>query len=188
MMTVYLWRCRHGYPFIRLGSTRGRTCYLHRQNTRRKRESSHSDTIKQLEMFNPSAMYHPGADPGFLKGGGSILGLQAKIKGRGSRRGSNFRPNVNKLSTTWAKGGGGSGPPGPIGSAPVSPIATVEGVANWDGILVHIIFLLIIPLFRRVHTIFWCSFTENSCIRSEDGSNVRLVVSCLRTGLSLDWL
>ena len=51
-----------------------------------------------------------GADPGFLKGGGSILGLQAK--GGGSKRGSNFGPSVKK-PTPWPKrGGGGSGPPG----------------------------------------------------------------------------
>ena len=51
---------------------------------------------------NTTYQYHtdPGADPGFLRrvgvggGGGSILGLQA-TKG-GSRRASNFGPNVKK--------------------------------------------------------------------------------------------
>ena len=54
---------------------------------------------------NPTCNHNrvSGADPGFFKrGGGSILGLQAK-KG-GSRRGSNFGPNVKK-PTTWAKRG-----------------------------------------------------------------------------------
>ena len=36
--------------------------------------------------------------------GGSILGLHAK-KGGGSKRGSNFGPNVKK-PTSWPKGGG----------------------------------------------------------------------------------
>ena len=44
---------------------------------------------------------------------GSILGLQAKKRGGGSKRGSNFGPNVKK-PTSWPKRrGGGSGPPGP---------------------------------------------------------------------------
>ena len=48
-----------------------------------------------------------GTDPGFLKrGGGSILGLQAKKRGGGS----NFRPNVKKPKYVGQKGG--SGPPG----------------------------------------------------------------------------
>ena len=54
-----------------------------------------------------------GADPGFLKGGGSRLGLPAK-KG-GGRRGSNFGPNVKK-PTSWHKGGGPD-PLDPPGSA-----------------------------------------------------------------------
>ena len=47
-------------------------------------------------------------------GGGSILGLQAKKGGGGSKRGSNFGPNVKK-PTSWPKRVQGvqSGPPGP---------------------------------------------------------------------------
>ena len=56
-----------------------------------------------------------GADPGFLKGGGgSILGLQAKRGG--SKRGSNFGPNVKK-PTSWPKRGGPDPLDPPPGSA-----------------------------------------------------------------------
>ena len=57
---------------------------------------------RQLLQF--TMLMLTGADPGFLKGGGgSILGLQAE-KG-GSKRGSNFGPNVKK-PTSWPKRGG----------------------------------------------------------------------------------
>ena len=58
----------------------------------------------------------------FWKGGGSILGLQAKKKGGGSKRGSNFGPNVKK-PTSWPKRGGGVRTPWtPHGSATVTPV------------------------------------------------------------------
>ena len=52
----------------------------------------------------------------FLKGGGSILGLQAKRGG--GKRGSNFGPNVKK-PTSWPKRGGGD--PGPL-DPPLDPL------------------------------------------------------------------
>ena len=63
-----------------------------------------------LHLLTPAlpAYLYTGADPGLLKRGS--LGLQAKKKG-GSRRGSNFGLNVKK-PTSWAKRGGGCGPPG----------------------------------------------------------------------------
>ena len=61
------------------------------------------------ELYSHPMNIHPsaGADPGFLKGGpgGTILGLQAKKGGGGSKRG----PNVKK-PTSWPKGGGGPDP------------------------------------------------------------------------------
>ena len=66
--------------------------------------------------------YRPGVghiDPGPYRPGAistgirSILGLQVQLakRGGGSKRGSNFGPNVKK-PTSWPKRGG-SGPPGP---------------------------------------------------------------------------
>ena len=56
-----------------------------------------------------------GADPGFLKrgGGGHFMSTSKKW---GSRRGSNFGPNVKK-PTSWAKKMGGPVPLVPHGSA-----------------------------------------------------------------------
>ena len=60
----------------------------------------------------------PGADPGFLKGGVHLRSTSKKRGGGGgAKRGSNFGPNV-KNPTSWPKGGGGSGPPGP----PLDPL------------------------------------------------------------------
>ena len=57
-----------------------------------------------------------GADPGCLKGGVHLRSTSQK-KG-GSKRGSNFWPNVKK-PTSWSKRGG-SGPPGP--PPPLDPL------------------------------------------------------------------
>ena len=61
--------------------------------------------VQQLN-FLLSAMY-PGADPGFLKGGGQIRSTSKK---GGGRRVSNFGPNVKK-PTSWHKGGVRTPPP-----------------------------------------------------------------------------
>ena len=51
------------------------------------------DTDRTNLRGSASRPGYTGADPGFLKWGGGIIGLLAK---RGSRRGSNFGPNVKK--------------------------------------------------------------------------------------------
>ena len=50
------------------------------------------------------AKEYPGADPGFLKGGGGVQ-IRSTSKKGGARRGSNFGPNVKK-PTPWHKRGG----------------------------------------------------------------------------------
>ena len=66
----------------------------------------------------------PGADPGFLKGG---VHLRSTSKKRGgSKRGSNFGPNVKK-PTSWPKGGGPDPlEPPPPGSATGSICTSVR--------------------------------------------------------------
>ena len=65
-------------------------------------------------------MYYRGGSRIFERGGGSILGLQAKKKGGGVQEGSNFGTNVKK-PTSWPKRRGGPDPldPPPPGSATV---------------------------------------------------------------------
>ena len=55
----------------------------------------------------------PGADPGFLKGGG--VQIRSTSKKGGARRGSNFGPNVKK-PTSWHKRGGPDPPDPPLGT------------------------------------------------------------------------
>ena len=64
--------------------------------------------LRALSVIGPYPV--AGADPGFLKMGGGVHLRFTRKKGGGSRRGSNFRPNVKKPST-WAKKGGPPPPP-----------------------------------------------------------------------------
>ena len=70
-----------------------------------------------------------GADPGFLKGGG-IHPRSTSKKGGGSKRGSNFGPNVKK-PTSWPKRGGPDPlDPPPPGSATGGIGSKVPPLAN----------------------------------------------------------
>ena len=71
-----------------------------------------------------------GADPGFLKTGESIIGLQAK---KGGRKGSNCGPEGSKLKklTTWAKRG--SAPPPRIRPW----VRSLPAVHKWSTLSLH---------------------------------------------------
>ena len=99
-------------------------------------------------------MWHiPGADPGFLKGGGVQNRSTSKKRG-GGRRGSNFGPNVKK-PTSWHKRGGGG--PDPL-DPPPSGSATACGIYMMCMPIPYQLSLLVYALGHCLPVLFstWC--------------------------------